>query len=152
MKASTDKSELKRFLAMDMAERLIRVEQNVSSSFNQEVPYNKTAYYLSMTSEQKRDFEKFLKNKNKKRMMMFSLFFISLIGMSLLGSSITGSTILEQNSLNSLSFVEIFFFMIFGILFIYACYYFISKHLRHKKFEHHSEIIENIMLSKNLLN
>lgn len=89
------KPEKKKFLSMDLAERMIRIEQNVSASFNKYVPYNKTEYYLSMSDAEKEEFEKFLRNKKGKKILSILSLIIPLSIFVFLTASFTGNVIKE---------------------------------------------------------
>lgn len=151
MKAAMQKTEMKKFLSMDMAERLIRVEQNVASSFNKDVPYDKTAYYLSMTPEQKKDFDKFLKNKKKKRIMMSSSVLVSFLGLSIFGIGVTGNVVSNGQNMVTFSTSQIVLAGIFGILLAYAGYSFISNKIKNKRFENTTDVINKIVVNKRVV-
>jgi hypothetical protein len=63
----------KKFFSMDIAERLIRVEQVVSASFNRPLAYNQTECYKGMTNNEKIEFEEFI--RNRKKLFFLLLFF-----------------------------------------------------------------------------
>ena len=151
MKAIMQKPELKKFLSMDMAERLIRVEQNVASSFNRDIPYDKTAYYLSMTPEQKKDLDKFLKNKKRKRIMMSSSVLVSFFGLSIFGLGVNGNVVSGGQNVMTFSTPQIVLAGVFGILLAYAGYYFISNRIKNKRFENNADVINKMVMNKRVV-
>lgn len=58
--------EKKKFLAQDLAERIMRVEQRVSECFDGKIPYNETEYYKTMSASERKNFQNLLKKKRKK--------------------------------------------------------------------------------------
>ena len=144
----SEKPELKKFLSMELAERLIRVEQTVSASFNKDISYDQTAYYKGMSPKEKAEFDKYLKNKKNKKVMFSSSIFVCMFALSLFGSGITGNVtgIGETSRFHSLP--EIILSIILGILIIYGIYSFISGKMQDKKFKQHSEIIEDFAVTK----
>lgn len=67
------RAEKKDFLSNDLIERMIRVEQRVSSHVGRPVHYKDTQYYRSLSHDQKKKFESHLRHKNKK-FIVFSFF------------------------------------------------------------------------------
>lgn len=142
------REEKKKFLTMDLAERMIRVEQNISTSFGKNIPYNKTNFYLSMVPKQRKEFEEYLKNKTKKRIFFSLLSLIPLIFIGLVNLNFTGNAIrriltdanillLEQFAVGA-----ILIFLIIGIIL------FISKRNFDKRFKHHTKIIDKFVIGK----
>jgi hypothetical protein len=86
------KPEKKEFLSNDFIARMIRLEQRVSASFGEVIPYNKTKYYQSLTESERKKFEAYLKTKigSKFLLLFVGLFFV---GGFLLKGSMTGNVI-----------------------------------------------------------
>ncbi len=143
------KEEKRCFLSNDFAERIIRLEQGISASFNKSVKYNDTEYYKSMTVQQQRDFEKFMKGKKKKIALHVLALLLPLALIFFLRADVTGNVIRENigNSF-SLTNLELGLFFIFLILLIAWVYLALKSKLRIRKFEKHSKIIENIIDKK----
>lgn len=151
MKTQTlEKPELKKFLSMELAERLIRVEQTVSASFNKEISYDQTAYYKGMSPKEKTEFDNYLKNKKKKKIMFSSSIFVCMFALSLFSSGITGNFIATGENSRFHSVPEIVLGVILGILVIYGIYSFISGKMQEKRFNKHSEIVENFAVTKRI--
>src|SRR3989338_2350439 len=89
------KADKKKIMSLDLAERLIRVEQNVSACFNKPVSFTQTEYFKSMSNSEKKDFIKYLNNKTKKKVFKLFLVFLPLLIIFLLNMSITGKAIKE---------------------------------------------------------
>jgi hypothetical protein len=146
---NAQKAELKKMLSMDLAERLIRVEQTVSASFNKDVSYDKTAYYLSMTPQQRKEFDEYLKNKKKKKVFLSSFIFACMFGLSIFSLGITGNVVNESNA-KIFSIAEISLAVILVLLVVYLVFSWISNMLKNKRFDKHSEILNNLTLSKRI--
>lgn len=143
------KEEKRCFLSNDFAERIIRLEQGISASFNKSVKYNETEYYKSMTSQQQREFERFMKGKKKKMVLHVLVLLLPLALFFFLRASITGNAIREEFSNNfSLTNIELFLLGVFILLLITLVYRAFRNKLRVRKFEKHSKVIENLMEKK----
>lgn len=68
------KPQKKEYLSMDLIDRMIRVEQRVSASFGEYIPYTKTKYYQQLTMNEKQRYDSFLKNKKVKTGVFMSSF------------------------------------------------------------------------------
>ncbi len=88
------KSQKKDFLSNDLVERMIRIEQRVSSHVSKPIHYKSTQYYKSLSEHQRHIFEKYLKHKNKKLFFLSCLTFLSLLGLG----GITGNAVLNLAS------------------------------------------------------
>lgn len=146
-----EKQYKKNFLSMDLAERLIRVEQTVSASFNKFISYDQTEYYKSMSAEQKKEFEKFIKNKKKKKMFLSSSIFGCMFGMFFLTSEITGNVVSTGSGTISLSIYQLILGAILLVLLSIVLFSFISQRLQKRKFDKHSAVLENMVISKKVI-
>ncbi len=132
--------EQEKFLSNEMAERIIRVEQRVSVRFGRPIPYDKTEYYKSFNPNQRESFEKYLKNRNKKKIFISALVVIPILLLFFFGFSLTGKVIDENNSLPSLSDYII---IICAAIFLFALvFYFKKKKSRDMKIDSHLKIID----------
>ncbi len=135
------KKERKSFLSMDLIERMVRVEQKVAASFGKKLPYNKTDHYKKLTKKEKRKFDKYLKNKGKKKKIIIALFSLPVLFLILsLNFQMTGYVIGEGN-LNFLQIAGIVLIVIFAILI-----YLFSK--KKKRYERHFSIIDDWLSGK----
>jgi hypothetical protein len=144
------KPEKKKFLSMDLAERMIRVEQKVSAAFNKTVPYKQTEYFRSMSPSQQNDFDKFLKNKKRKKVVSALSLVLPLLGLFLLSGGLTGNAIrdnLTSGTYNILYISLIVIFVILVVVFISAYSY---KKKRDAKFDRNTKVIDDILLKKRL--
>ncbi len=131
------------FLSNDMAERIIRVEQRVSAKFGSLLYYTNTEYYKSLTPAQKASFDKYLKNKNKKKSLIGLIFLIPIVFIFLLNVSFTGNVV--NNNLgdyNLLNYVLAGFILISFLIFIIFIMY---KIKRNKKIEGYFKIIDDFL-------
>lgn len=145
------KSEKKEFLSNDLIERLIRVEQTVSASFNEDVPYNKTKYYQSLTEHEKEEFKRYLKNKKKKKFSLFILFLFPLLAILFLRLNFTGNVIqnnLGEGSIGILQLISVLFILLFIVIFLFFRLSSISKEKRFKK---HYKIIDDYISKKGMI-
>jgi len=147
MKALTEMSdkEKKNFFSMDLAERMIRVEQNVSASFNRYVPYYQTEYYKSMNERQKEDFKKYLKHKKRKKFLSVLSIFLPLILAGFLSFSITGNVIAEEIGQENSSMLVISLIIVFFILFFYFFYSSILRKKLDRKMNNYVKTLNNIV-------
>ncbi len=138
---SMTKNQREDFLSNDLSERIIRVEQRVSTRFNQLIPYNKTEYYKSMSKEQKRSFEKYLKDKGKKKVLLLAALLIPLLILGFLNFSFTGEAVREGlvDSGININFIFVFIFLLFAIVLIIA---FLIILKRKKKLNKHIRVID----------
>ena len=61
------KPEIKIFLANDLVERMIRIEQRLRDSLGEkQVPFYQTEYYKGLDGHQKEKFKEYLKKKEKR--------------------------------------------------------------------------------------
>ena len=142
------KSEKKNFLSMDLAERMIRVEQTVSASFGKYIPYKETEYYKSMTSSQRDNFEKFLKGKKIKKAasilaLVLPLFFIAFFNITFTGNAIRDN--LGGSSYNFLFSGLIILVVIVGIIMIYS---YVHKKNREENLKGHLKVLDDILVKK----
>jgi hypothetical protein len=70
----------KKFFTLDLAERMIRVEQEVSSSFDRAIPYYQTEYYKNLSLKQQKELSRFIKNKKQKNFVKLLIFILPLLG------------------------------------------------------------------------
>lgn len=134
------------FLSNDMAERIMRVEQRVSSKFGKLIPYKNTEYYKSLTPLQKESFEKYLKNKGKKKILILALFLIPVLFIFLLNMRFTGNVINEN--FVEYNFLDYLLTLIILILLIFLMINLKSKKSRNRKIEGHIRIIDNWLAKK----
>ena len=142
------KGEKKEFLSNDLIERMIRVEQNVSASFNENVPYNKTKYYQSLTEHEKEEFKKHLRNKKRKRFSLFVLLLIPLLAILFLRLDFTGNVIennLGEGSIGLLQTASVLFILFFIVLFLT---FKLSSILKEKRFKKHYGVIEDYLVKR----
>lgn len=136
------KKAKKDFLSNDLAERIIRIEQRVSAKFGKFIPYKQTEYYESMNREQRRKFEKYLRNKKRKKALALSLVFISLLLFGLFNIQFTGNFMRE--TFGEVSFVNSAVLIVTGVGFVLIVYSFLSR-LRRKRlnetFKHFESVV-----------
>lgn len=144
-----NKKEKKEFLSNDLIERMIRIEQNISTSFGNPILYNKTQYYLSLTPEEKKKFDKFIKTKKEKLgnliVVFLSLLLIVIIifpRIEFTGNIITNNFDLESKTINY------FFLITAGIIIFMLIIYWLYKKLKSRKYHKHFQVIERILLKK----
>jgi hypothetical protein len=140
-------SEKKQFLSEDLIERMIRVEQKVSSQFNKELAYNETEYYKSLTPKEKDRFKKHLKKKKKKKWWKFFILGISITLLIFLKSNISGNIIKEELAIEA-SLIQTIILILVGVAFISMVAKFISKKSKEKVYKRHLSVIDRISLKK----
>lgn len=89
--------EKRKFLSMDMTERMIRIEQTVASHFGDKIEYKDTNYFKSLPSEKKKEFAVYLKKKNgRNKILKLSAIVIPLISLAFVKFGVTGNAIKES--------------------------------------------------------
>ena len=125
--------EKRKFLSVDLIDRMIRIEQRVSASFGSPIIYFQTEYYKQLSPSEKEEFKAYFHKKNRPK--FYFLFLIA--SLFLLGTHI----MLTGNSLVNVSVTafNIFDFFIFGLFFVFLALwlFFVSKEFKHRKKEKH---------------
>ncbi len=122
------KSQKKEFLSNDLVERMIRIEQKVSSHVGKPTHYKSTQYYKSLTEHQRHTFEKYLKHKDKKLFFLSCLTFLSLLGLG----GITGNVVLSLSS-SGLRIGSLVAILLCLLLIAYILIRIYEKKKRHKR-------------------
>jgi uncharacterized membrane protein len=140
--------ERKKFLSMDLAERMIRVEQKVSAAFNKTVPYRQTEYFKNMSLSQQQEFERFLKNKGRKKVVSILSLVIPLLAMFFLSSGFTGNAVKDNLGGASYNLIFISLIVLFVVLVVVLISAYTYKKKRDEKFERNTKVIDDILLKK----
>lgn len=138
-----NKSEKKNFLACDLVERMIRVEQKVRGSMGEGiVPYNQTEYFKELHPDERKRFSEYLKKKDQKRKWKFLPFVVLLGCGAFIGTRITGNVVGAEKAIPPINLFLLAIFLI-GIV----CYwiYVLSKRKRINRLDRHFKVIENIV-------
>jgi len=144
------KKEKKRFLSMDLAERMMRIEQSVGASFNKYVPYYQTEYYKSMNSSEQQKFKRFLKNKKKKKFSILLLAVLPVFALFFIQLNSTGEVI-DKAIGKGTSFTLDIFIVIVSIIILYVILSYFFMHRRHEsRFNKHLNVLKTSM-RKNML-
>ena len=145
------KREKKEFLSNDFIHRMIRVEKEVSSSFGEDISYEDTRYYKSLSENEKKKYKKYLNNKKKKKFfIIFPL--VLLIGVFIfLRVGITGDVV-QENFGDGVFLIESYFmvFVIFVIVFLGI--FFVKKRFDEKRFCSNFKVLEDININRYLIN
>jgi len=136
--------EKKKFLSMDLIDRIIRIEQRVSSSFHRYITYQQTEYYKSLSPEIKKKYDNYLRWKKTRHASIFAALGCSFILLFVLtGLRLTGNAIMESSGIGS------GWTLIIAAAVIITCLAFlIRKSSRAGKFERHFEFTENLLLKR----
>jgi uncharacterized membrane protein (DUF485 family) len=142
------KPEKKTFLANDLIERMIRIEQRVRASFGEGVvPYYKTDYFVELTSDEKNQFKRYLERKEKRKkwwgIFLFALFFSGAIA----GFRLTGDVIAEKVQVEMINVAILLGILVIVVL---SSIYFLAKRKRRKRFDGHFGVLEHIIRKRNL--
>lgn len=143
-----NEKEKKKFFSLDLAERMIRVEQNVSASFNRYVPYYQTEYYKSMSEKQREDLKKFIKHKKRRKVISVFSIFLPLILFSFLRIGVTGNVVSDAIGPKNLSILEIALIILFVVLVIIGVYVLITRKNSDERFKKNVKIIDDIIVKK----
>jgi hypothetical protein len=137
--------EKKGFLSNDFIERMIRVEQRVSVSLGQPVPYHKTMYYRGLSDQEKKSFDLYLKQKGMKKVFILLPMFFLLVVVGLVNFEFTGNVVKENAESGGwgLLLFPLFVFLIWAYLISV-----IFRRLRASRFEAHFKVIDDIGLNR----
>ncbi len=141
------KAQKKKLMSNDLSERLIRVEQRVSAKFAKPVPYNKTEYYKSLTPYQKKSFEKYLKNKNRKKVMGLFALLLPVLVLGFFNFSITGNVISEEVAKQGFN-LTLILLGLFVFLFLIFAGIFLMKKNKKDKFKRYFDVIDDIVYGR----
>jgi hypothetical protein len=138
---SPSAKERKKFLSNDFIERMIRVEQRVSTSLGQPVSYHKTMYYRGLTDAEKRSFDLYLKRKGMKKVLVLLPVFLLLLVFGLVNFEFTGNVVRENAHSSGWSFIlfPLLVFLIWAYVFA-----FLMGKIRAARFEAHFGVIDEI--------
>ena len=141
------KKQKRNFLANDLSERIIRVEQRVSTKFGNLIPYNKTEYYKNMDKEEKKKFDEYLKNKGKREIFISAIFLGLILVLGFFNFSSIGNAVREDLSDSALKinllFASVFIVFIFGLIIN-----FLMRLKRKRMYRGHIRVIDNIVFPK----
>lgn len=141
------KKEKKDFLSNDLVERLIRLEQRVSASFGQFVPYPETEYFKSMSEQEKKQFVKYLKKNKKKKYLFGSFFFFLLAGAIFFNGTFTANVVKNTFNVSNIIISNIFLVLFFAFLLGIVIYRFFPK-MRKKRIDGYFGILDKLYLKK----
>ena len=152
MKEYFDNPELKKDLdfSPSLAEKMIRVEQRVSSSFGKYLTFDNTDYYKALTPKQRTLFENFQRKKQKKKIFSYSLVIIPLLLISMMNFGVTGNVVNENLSTTQLGAIEIILLVIALLALSLIVYVFIIKKVKEKILERNYKIIGDTLVQKKM--
>jgi len=141
------KKEKEEFLSMDLIERMIRLEQRVSASFGEFIPYPKTHYFQNLSQNEKSKFTKYLKKYKRRKYILGFLLSLFVVTVFLFKGNITGNFI--SNTLFSFNTIYGKIFSISLLLIVLlSIFILLFKNKKEKKFKSHSNVMYNLYLRK----
>lgn len=142
------KPEKKNFLANDLIERMIHVEQRVRGSMGEGViPYYHTNYFKELRNEEKKKFVSYLKSKEVKRKWKF-LPWVIIIGFGIFsGFRLTGNAIAGQSNV---SILDISLVSAIILIAVFYAFHVANEKKRWKKMEGHFDVIEGVLRKRRL--
>lgn len=134
------------FLACDMIERMIRVEQKVRASVGEgALPYFQTTYFKELPLSKQEKFSKYLKSKERqKKWRLFPTLAIPLLAL-ILGVRITGNVISDGTNISSLNLILLISLILLAISYVV---YILIKKRRKEKLEKHFKVVDNILYKR----
>ncbi len=144
------KVEKKKFLSMDLADRMIRIEQRVSAHFNKQIPYRDTEYYKAMTPSEKKEFELHVSANKAKKIGLTILIILPIAFLLVLNTSLTASVINENFGINYSNTTKFFIWagtMIFAIALLIKSF---SKRIVESGDDSHLDIFKKFSVSRHL--
>ncbi len=142
------KNEKKHFLSMDLIERMIRIEQRVSSSFRKDVDYDKTEYYKSLSNDEKTEFSNYLKRKKGKQILKTLFIAVPLLFLASLELGLTGNVVDEAIGEQNIPLLEIGLLLFSIAICTFFIMLFLSKKIKNARFERHFDVVESIFSRK----
>ena len=140
--------EKKEFLSMDLAERMIRVEQRVSAHFHKPVQYKDTEYYKSLGKENQKKFEDYLRKKKRRKYLLGIAFILPILFIIFLRMDFTGHAVVTAFGETAPSlFIKILVVIMF-LLLVVTGFRFRSKIKKEKKFVEYYGILMNALTKK----
>lgn len=95
LKKSFFKKDREREYSLHLINKMVGVEQEVAESFGKPISFNETEHYKTLSGEEKKDFEAYLKKKKvrKNLVLVFAFLFGSgcLVGSGIINFSFTGA-------------------------------------------------------------
>ena len=135
-------------ISLNTAEKMIRMEQNVASTFGKYISYNETDCYKKMSAEEKQNFERFKGTKKTKKIFIVIGLLALVLLFFLLKFSITGKTVenvIGTETSNVLGWIFVGLFVVGLIVFLF-------KHNQDKKldsrFVNHSKVMYDLFAKK----
>lgn len=134
------------FLSNDLIERMIRVEQKVSSHFGQQLAYDKTTYYQGLTKDEKKNFDRYLKNKTKKRVLLFITLTIPIFLLVIL-KKFTSMAIETSVNVGNLSLSPVKMIILFAIIIVLfmVAIDIIFIRAKNRRFKKHFNVVDKVL-------
>ncbi len=142
------KKEKKNFLSMDFAERMIRIEQNVSESFHHPVTYDNTNFFKQMTPKQKENFLQYIKSNKRKKVFACFLAIVPIFLIVLLNVRFTGNLVSGILNPEDISTLNIILLALACAVLIILVLYFISRIRKKRHLKQHIKILDKIVTGK----
>ena len=139
------KPEKKDFLSNDFTERMIRIEQNVSASFNKPLDYNKTAIFKGLTPEQKIKFIAYLKSKVHRKIAAILFLAIPIFVFVLLNINFTGNVVQENLDEQNIFLISEVIIGVLVFLIFFLVIIFLRKKLKDRWFRKKTSSIDEII-------
>lgn len=142
------KKEKKKFLSNDFIDRMIRVEQRLSLTFGAYIPYNKTKYYKSLCSEEKKVYEDYLKKRKNGWRVVLLFVFIGIIAIAVLKTGFTGNAVndrLGEDAISAVSYTIVFLMLV--LVFLSGIILFFRRK-RENDFNNKFQVIDKIVSSR----
>lgn len=142
------KKEKNKFLSNDFIDRMIRVEQRVSASFGEHIPYKKTKYYLSLTRCEKKDFEKYYRNRTNISKAFTFIFFVCIAAIAVFNMKFTGNVVNKTIGNSTSSWISGIIIVIMIIALFFVGINFLSRRKEEKDFNKKFQVINKIISSR----
>ena len=138
----------KKFLSMDLANRMICIEQKlVANVSKKKIKPQETEYYKSLCILDKANYEQYLKDKKKKRSIMGGLIIAPLLALALFRPTSTGNVIVENGTITFSSF-ELVLMGVFVLLICLFLVLYLDRKLIDHRLNKHVRFIEHILARK----
>jgi len=145
-----NKSQKEQFLSMDLANRMIRIEQKVAGKIvKKKLKPEETEYYKSLSSADKTNYGAFLQAKKKKSAVFASLVIVPLLLFSIFRPGLTGNVIVENGTITFSSF-EVVLLGLFVLMLILFLVLLLDKKLIERRLNRHVKVIEHVLARKYL--
>ncbi len=138
------KPRQKAYLANDLIERMIRVEQRVCAHFRNFITYDKTEFYKSLTHEEQKRFDSYMRHKkSNSALKIFAGVILPLILLFMIKVDFTGNVIRENFTMSP--GIELGFIALIVIVLASFVISIVSRNRRYERYDPHFKVVDDVL-------